>query len=86
LVSQKTSTQPITTGRIIGQPDVKLPVRWIAPESITVGIFTEKSDVVSALLMVIFQSSLQCSYGVTCWEVFTGGQIPYSGISPVALL
>ena len=36
--------------------------------------------------MVIFQSCLQWSYGVTCWEVFTGGQIPYSGISPVALL
>jgi len=29
--------------------DVKLPVRWMAPESITVGIFTEKSDIVSAV-------------------------------------
>ena len=27
---------------------VKLPVRWMPPESIADGIFTEKSDVVSA--------------------------------------
>jgi len=27
---------------------VKLPMRWMAPESITDGIFTEKSDIVSA--------------------------------------
>ena len=29
--------------------DVKLPVRWMPPESITAGVFTEKSDVVSAM-------------------------------------
>ena len=34
----------------------------------------------------ILQSPMQWSFGVTCWEVFTGGHIPYSGISPVTLL
>ena len=31
-----------------GDTTVKLPVRWMPPESIADGIFTEKSDVVSA--------------------------------------
>ena len=73
---------------------VKLPVRWMPPESIADGIFTEKSDVVSVTLTgmqhagskTVLQSSMQWSFGITCWEVFTGGHIPYSGISPVALL
>ena len=29
--------------------------------------------------------SLQWSYGVTCWELFTGGKIPYPGVDPVSL-
>jgi len=80
---------------------VRLPVRWMPPESIADGIFTEKSDVVSAtntigmqharssiyaVTLQVLQSCMQWSFGVTCWEVFTGGQIPYGGISPVALL
>ena len=28
---------------------------------------------------------LQWSYGVTCWELFTGGRIPYPGVDPVSL-
>ena len=28
---------------------------------------------------------LQWSYGVTCWELFTGGKIPYPGVDPVSL-
>ena len=32
-------------------PTVKLPVRWMPPESIADGVFTEKSDVVSPIGM-----------------------------------
>ena len=28
---------------------------------------------------------MQWSYGVTCWELFTGGKIPYPGVDPVSL-
>ena len=30
-------------------------------------------------------STLQWSYGVTCWELFTGGKNPYPGVDPVSL-
>ena len=30
-------------------------------------------------------SPLQWSYGVTCWELFTGGKIPYPGVDPISL-
>ena len=66
------------------------------PESIADGIFTEKSDVSTTYqewkmkhLVVcdtVLQYLMQCSFRVTCWEVVTGGHIPYSGVSPVALL
>lgn len=30
-------------------------------------------------------STLQWSYGVTYWELFTGGKNPYPGVDPVSL-
>jgi hypothetical protein len=46
---------------------IKLPIKWMAVESITDKIFTEKTDV--------------WSFGVTCWEIFNGGIEPFGGIN-----
>ncbi|XP_072346375.1 tyrosine-protein kinase receptor UFO [Scyliorhinus torazame] len=44
----------------------KMPVKWIAIESLADRVYTSKSDV--------------WSYGVTMWEIATRGQTPYPGV------
>lgn len=44
--------------------NLKLPVRWVALEGFTAKYFSEKSDV--------------WAYGVTVWEMFTCGDLPYA--------
>uniref|UniRef100_A0A3Q3E6V4 receptor protein-tyrosine kinase n=1 Tax=Hippocampus comes TaxID=109280 RepID=A0A3Q3E6V4_HIPCM len=46
--------------------NVRLPVKWMAPESIFQGLYTMKSDV--------------WAYGILLWEIFSLGVTPYPGI------
>ena len=73
---------------------VKLPVKWMAPESLSDGHFSEKSDVVRVLEYIqqysLYYSHPPCvvqwSYGVTMWEIFSGGKAPYPGTDPLILV
>ncbi|XP_077488496.1 hepatocyte growth factor receptor-like isoform X2 [Amblyomma americanum] len=50
----------------------KLPLRWMAPESVEKGIYNYKTDV--------------WAYGVLLWEVMTWGETPYSSMEPWDIL
>lgn len=45
----------------------KLPIKWLAPETITTRFFTPKTDVYS--------------YGVMCFEIFSNGAEPWEGVT-----
>lgn len=53
-------------------PNLKLPIAWCAPECINFLKFTSKSDV--------------WAYGVTIWEMFSYGEMPWKGHSGAQIL
>nr|XP_057946159.1 tyrosine-protein kinase receptor TYRO3-like [Doryrhamphus excisus] len=60
-------SKKIYTGDYYRQGSVsKLPVKWIALESLADNVYTTQSDV--------------WAFGITMWEVMTRGQTPYPGV------
>eukprot|EP00039_Didymoeca_costata_P015262 m.256355 g.256355 ORF g.256355 m.256355 type:complete len:1105 (+) comp16186_c0_seq23:215-3529(+) len=51
---------------------IKLAVKWSAPESVTKLIFSEKSDV--------------WSWGVTMWEIYSYGAVPWKGETKISMI
>jgi serine/threonine protein kinase len=46
--------------------DQRLPIKWLAPETMRERICTKKTDV--------------WAFGILCWEIFKNGAAPYSNI------
>ncbi|XP_020768676.2 non-receptor tyrosine-protein kinase TNK1 isoform X5 [Odocoileus virginianus] len=59
-------------GRYIMGGPRRIPFAWCAPESLRHGAFSSASDV--------------WMYGVTLWEMFTGGEEPWAGVPPYLIL
>ncbi|XP_013413099.1 hepatocyte growth factor receptor [Lingula anatina] len=61
-------TRDVYTTELYSSRDkqAKLPVKWMAPESMERNVYTFRSDV--------------WSYGVLLWELFTRGKVPYPGV------
>lgn len=47
-------------------PKEKLPIRWLAPDTMTQHVFNYATEV--------------WSYGITCWEIYANGAEPYPGM------
>lgn len=50
----------------------RLPIKWLSPETLNTGLYTQKSDVFS--------------FGILVWEVFSNGSEPYKGMGNAEML
>jgi serine/threonine protein kinase len=50
-------------------PASRVPIRWLAPETLRTAFYSQKTDVFS--------------YGIMCWEIFANGTEPYPGMQVV---
>ncbi|KJH42372.1 SH2 domain protein [Dictyocaulus viviparus] len=48
-------------------PHKRVPIRWLAPETLRMAFYTQKTDVFS--------------YGIMCWEIYSNGIEPYPGMT-----
>ncbi|GMT18649.1 hypothetical protein PFISCL1PPCAC_9946 [Pristionchus fissidentatus] len=53
-------------------PKNKVPIRWLAPETLKTALYVKKSDV--------------WSWGVLVWEIFNNGIEPYPGMTTIEVL
>ncbi|XP_060060274.1 non-receptor tyrosine-protein kinase TNK1 isoform X1 [Erinaceus europaeus] len=61
-----------TRGRYVMGGPRPIPFAWCAPESLRQGAFSSASDV--------------WMFGVTLWEMFSGGEEPWAGVPPYLIL
>ncbi|KAK0403108.1 hypothetical protein QR680_016720 [Steinernema hermaphroditum] len=48
-------------------PTRRVPIRWLAPETLKTAMYSQKTDV--------------WAYGIMCWEIFSNGVEPYPGMT-----
>lgn len=59
----------------------EIPYKWCSPEVVRTGQFSSSSDVFSLLLLLTFDFAKVWAFGVTLWEIFSFGDLPYQGMS-----